>query len=269
MFCHNELIVVPKKRYTYPKGGGFMTKRYRGRVKSFNKDRGYGFIASQNNQIGDVFLFWNELRVEGFKTVDVDETVEFSVEQREKGTYAIDVDIVKRNRAKYNTENKLAWYREGERLEESFVREIVPKIPRKLIIHPNKLKNPHSIDLYNPITKEEADLKTQQTPFFTSEFVGYKLDPQYTVTFNKKDYMRYKELYPNILIYFYVNWQQLSYNGLSVEPLEGLWEVPFKEIQKAIENGEVYLHQYHNRKQDDVNARDSYLFDLNNFTRLL
>jgi hypothetical protein len=36
-----------------------------------------------------------------------------------------------------------------------------------------------------------------------------------------------------------------------------------------IEKGNVYLHAYQNRINDDENAKDSYLFDLRSFKRLL
>ena len=138
---------------------------------------------------------------------------------------------------------------EGEELEEAFIREIVPKINGlTLTIHPDKRFNPMSIDLYNPITGLVADLKTQNTPFFTavsgpfvSPYNNESYDPTYTVTFNRKDYERYQDLYPDAYIYWCVNWQQLQWKNLTVDPLEGVWEVPFKDLATSIENETVYL----------------------------
>lgn len=242
-----------------------MNLRYRGRVKLFKN--GWGFIASQNNEIGDVFVSWQEIKMNGYKKLEANQTVEFSVKEGDKGLLAVNVIVIERNKTTHHTEDKFAWCREGEKLEEAFVREIVPKIGRNLIIHPDKKYKPTSIDLYNPDTKEISDLKTQNTPFFTSVRFGY--DPTYTVTFNKKDYERYKKKYPSAIIYWYVKWNQLVWNKLSVEPLEGVWEVPFKDMANAIDTGQVYLHEYENRKNDDENAKDSYLFDLRNFKQLL
>ncbi|MDO4705225.1 MAG: hypothetical protein Q4A98_03305 [Comamonadaceae bacterium] len=48
-----------------------------------------------------------------------------------------------------------------------------------------------------------SDLKTQNTPFFTAS--RYGLDPRFAVTFNRKDYERYKRIYPSIVIYFWID----------------------------------------------------------------
>ncbi|WP_046176214.1 cold-shock protein [Domibacillus indicus] len=202
-----------------------------------------------------------------FKKLEANDTVEFSIKEGARGWAATNVVVIQRNAVKHHTEDKFAWCREGEQLEEAFVREIVPKIGRNLIIHPDKISNPTSIDLFNPQTQEISDLKTQKTPFFTAN--KYNYEPTYTVTFNRKDYTRYKQMYPRAIIYWYVKWEQTEWNGLSVEPLEGVWEVTFHNLALEIEKGKVPLHPYQNRVNDDQNAKDSYLFDLRNFTRLL
>ncbi|PJI06831.1 hypothetical protein [Clostridium pasteurianum] len=56
------------------------------------------------------------------------------------------------------------------------------------IINPEKKENPKAIDL-----NLYADLKTQKTTFFTA-MKKYQCDPQYTVTFNYKDYEYYKKI---------------------------------------------------------------------------
>jgi hypothetical protein len=166
-----------------------------------------------------------------------------------------------------NTEYKEYWCRKGEIAEEAFVREIVPRINRNLIIHPEKKTTKTYIDLLNVDTNGVADLKTQNTPFFKASMYGY--DPQYTVTFNRKDYLNYKKRYPESVIYFWVNWEQTEITirdeVYSVQPLYGVWEVNFNELR--IEGAP--LHKYIRRYGDQVNATESYLFDLNSFTRLL
>ncbi|MDY7224513.1 cold shock domain-containing protein [Halalkalibacterium halodurans] len=242
-----------------------MTQRYRGIVEFFNN--GWGFINSQNKDIERVFVFWTDIKMEGFKSLQPNQTVEFSIKRNEKGLQATNVTLIERNIVKHHTEDKFAWCKEGERLEEAFVKNIVPKINRKLKIHPDKKNDPTTIDLYNIETKQKADLKTQNTPFFTSSRYGY--DPKYTVTFNRKDYERYKKLYPEVIIYWYVNWQQLIWKTIKVTPLEGVWEIPFSIMARYIENNKVPLHTYLNRINDDINAKDSYLFDLRTFNRLM
>lgn len=179
---------------------------------------------------------------------------------------------VDRNPAvEHDTEDKAYWCRKGEIIEEAFIREIVPRISRSLIIHPNKkLKNTY-IDFLDIDKNSVADLKAQNTPFFKATMYGY--NPQYTVTFNRKDYENYKKNYPEAMIYWWVNWEQTQItirNILhSVEPLYGVWEVPFSKIKIMIESNRAPLHIYKFRQGDQVNATESYLFELNSFTRLL
>ncbi len=67
-----------------------MSERIQGRVKWFNEEKGYGFIA-RNDGGEDVFLHFSELRQNGFKTVREDAAVEFSITQGPKGPKATDV----------------------------------------------------------------------------------------------------------------------------------------------------------------------------------
>lgn len=240
-------------------------KKYRGRIK-FIKDEGWGFIKTEHSSLKDVFFSKNN-QVINNQELKKNDTVEFNIQKEERGLKAINIEVIERNIVKHHTEDKFAWCREGEKLEEAFVREIVPKLNKRLVIHPNKKQDPTSIDLYNPETEEISDLKSQKTPFFTSFLYGY--DASFTVTFNKKDYLRYKEIYPNAIIYWYVKWEQTAWKDIEVDPLEGVWEVPFSFMAKIIEEGDAPLHQYKNRINDDTNAKESYLFDLRNFSRLL
>lgn len=228
-----------------------------GRVSYINTEKGYGYIKTGNNEIGDL-----NFKFESFDGKK-DDTVSFEVAESKNGKkYAKNVKVVKRNKSKYNTEDKNEWYKEGERLEVAFVEEIVPQLEVNLIINPDKINDPSVIDLMDIDNKRFADLKTQNTPFFYAKSKDKNYDPRFTVTFNKKDYERYCELYPDCDIYWYVNWKQLSYNKISIEPLEGVWVAKFSNMAKKIENKEVYLHSYNHRVNDDQNAKESYLFDL-------
>lgn len=67
-----------------------MSERIQGRVKWFNEEKGYGFIA-RNDGGEDVFLHFSELRQQGFKTVREDAAVEFGITMGPKGPKATDV----------------------------------------------------------------------------------------------------------------------------------------------------------------------------------
>jgi len=67
-----------------------MSNRVQGRVKWFNEEKGYGFIARDDGG-EDVFLHFSELRQSGFKTVQEDTAVEFDVVDGPKGPKASDV----------------------------------------------------------------------------------------------------------------------------------------------------------------------------------
>lgn len=64
-----------------------------GKVKTFNKQKGFGFINSQEVQ-GDIFFHYSSLVMEGFKTIEVDTSVEFDLEESEKGKRAINIKVV-------------------------------------------------------------------------------------------------------------------------------------------------------------------------------
>jgi CspA family cold shock protein len=64
-----------------------------GKVKWFNEDKGYGFIARDDGG-EDVFLHFSELEQDGFKTIADDAAVEFDVEMGPKGPKAVNVTEV-------------------------------------------------------------------------------------------------------------------------------------------------------------------------------
>ena len=112
-----------------------------------------------------------------------------------------------------------------------------------------------------------ADLKTQNTPFFTAS--RYRLDPRFAVTFNRKDYERYKNLYPTIIIYFWIDWKQTEWKGNKVDYYSGIFRIPFSDLALMIENG-APEHSYKRRYGDTAgNAKSSFLLDVRNFEALL
>ncbi len=62
----------------------------RGKVKWFNDQKGYGFIAKEDGS-GDVFVHFLSIKGEGFKSLAEGDTVEFDVVDSEKGPKAANV----------------------------------------------------------------------------------------------------------------------------------------------------------------------------------
>lgn len=60
-----------------------------GKVKMFNKEKGYGFIHGEDNK--DYFFHYSALIMEGFKTIAEGTNVTFEVESSEKGPRAASV----------------------------------------------------------------------------------------------------------------------------------------------------------------------------------
>jgi cold shock protein len=61
----------------------------KGKVKWFNDQKGYGFIASDEG--GDVFVHHTAIQKEGYRTLAEGEEVEFDLEQGPKGPKAANV----------------------------------------------------------------------------------------------------------------------------------------------------------------------------------
>ncbi|MBE5980650.1 MAG: hypothetical protein E7249_16240 [Paenibacillaceae bacterium] len=243
-----------------------------GRIIFINSVKGYGEIDTQNDTFKRLRFYLNKLKI----SVQIDDTVSFEIKTSQAGNkYATNLIKVQRNKSKYNTEDKPKWYAEGESKEFWFIREIEPRLDVDLIINPEKKVKPWVIDFYDKTNNKYADLKTQNTPFFTAKKYKYgeiPYDPTYTVTFNRKDYEYYKLKYQDSDIYWNIKWEQLEYKGEQILYVNGIWRSKFQNLLSKIEKGEVYLHQYEHRVNDDKNAKDSYLFDLRDqdvFERLI
>ena len=238
-----------------------------GYIKYLNKEKGYGYIKSNIAGYPDISFDINGL------DLNLNETVSFDLNEIGGGKcYASDVKKVTRNPMLFSTEDKQKWCEMGLKDELKFLENMASLMGRKLDLHPEKKKgNKYHIDLIDLETGRNADLKHQETPFFTAARQNPSLSPTYTVTFNRKDYENYKNNYPDADIYWWVNWKQLEWNNIKVDKIDGVWVCKFCDMADLIEKGEVVLHGYQNRVNDDVNAKDSYLFDLRNpiFTRLL
>ena len=62
----------------------------KGTVKWFNNSKGYGFITPEDGS-QDVFVHHKAIQGEGYKSLDEGQSVEFDVQQGQKGPEAVNV----------------------------------------------------------------------------------------------------------------------------------------------------------------------------------
>lgn len=61
----------------------------KGTVKWFNNQKGFGFICDENGK--DIFVHYSGVNMEGFKSLNEGDVVEFDIIEGEKGPQAINV----------------------------------------------------------------------------------------------------------------------------------------------------------------------------------
>ena len=66
-----------------------MADRITGTVKWFNSAKGYGFIAREGGK--DVFVHFSAVQMDGYRTLNEGDQVEFSIEDSPKGPQAVSV----------------------------------------------------------------------------------------------------------------------------------------------------------------------------------
>jgi len=167
-----------------------------------------------------------------------------------------------------DVQNKPAWHEIGVYYEYKFSEIARKEFNADVIINPAKLKNKYAPDLL--VNGKETDLKTQFMPFFTAW--KYGVDPKYTFTFDKKDYMYYNEKYPNVNIIVWmqhkVTEKEIYGKLMKVEYVGGVYFLPFRKVKHLIENGapnHIHDHRVHDTKG---NAKENYLLDINDFILL-
>jgi cold shock protein len=65
----------------------------KGKVKWFNNQKGYGFIATDAGS--DVFVHYSAIQGDGYKTLEEGQDVEFELQQGPKGQQAVNVTKAK------------------------------------------------------------------------------------------------------------------------------------------------------------------------------
>jgi len=63
--------------------------RLTGRVKWFDAQKGYGFVEREGEE--DVFVHYSSIQMEGYKTLDDGEQVEFDIVMGDRGPQAVNV----------------------------------------------------------------------------------------------------------------------------------------------------------------------------------
>ena len=61
----------------------------KGTTKWFNKQKGYGFIVGEDG--AEYFAHQTQIKMDGFRTLDAGDIVEFDIRSEEKGIAAVDV----------------------------------------------------------------------------------------------------------------------------------------------------------------------------------
>ncbi|MBI9071464.1 MAG: cold-shock protein [Melioribacteraceae bacterium] len=66
-----------------------MSERKEGTVKWFNSTKGFGFISQEGGD--DLFVHFQSIRGDGYKSLEEGQKVEFEITQGDKGLQANDV----------------------------------------------------------------------------------------------------------------------------------------------------------------------------------
>ena len=69
-----------------------MNERETGTVKWFNASKGYGFIERQGGP--DVFVHFSAIAMDGYRSLQEGQRVEFSIEKGPKGLQAANVQVI-------------------------------------------------------------------------------------------------------------------------------------------------------------------------------
>lgn len=149
----------------------------------------------------------------------------------------------------------------GDSKEVEFIEEITPNIPVSVQMNPEKEDDPTVIDYICNDTGTLCDLKTRRTPFFTAGR-KYDIDPQYAVTFNTDAFARYSRADGDVVLLFWVKWNETEGYGTTVENLHGVWAVTVDTVRTWVDDGLAKQHTYQTRSRSDEHSTASYLLNL-------
>ncbi|MDD3049314.1 MAG: cold shock domain-containing protein [Bacilli bacterium] len=62
-----------------------------GKVKFFNAEKGYGFITAEDGK--DIFVHYSAIQIDGFKTLEEGQAVNFDVVDGDRGPQAANVTV--------------------------------------------------------------------------------------------------------------------------------------------------------------------------------
>lgn len=69
-----------------------MEETLTGKVKWFNSKKGFGFITGDNGK--DYFLHYSNIEMEGYRSLNENDKIQFQVEATDKGEKAIKVQKI-------------------------------------------------------------------------------------------------------------------------------------------------------------------------------
>lgn len=162
-----------------------------------------------------------------------------------------------------DTEDKLLWCEKGAAEEKVFCMLFGHMFGLK--VNPEKKVDPYAIDLIHK-TGRPCELKKRCTPFFTA-YKSYGVPVQHAVTINRNDVHRYYTDYPQLPLYFWVDWQQLEWQDIKVKPMRGVWGIRIEQLHDLCTPDRLHTYQ---RRVDDTagNAKDSYVVSLEDMKQL-
>ena len=64
-----------------------------GTVKFFSDKKGYGFVTELGEDDVDYFVHYSSIQMEGYKTLEEGQNVQFNIEQTDKGQQAVNVTL--------------------------------------------------------------------------------------------------------------------------------------------------------------------------------